>query len=189
MRSLVVLFRTQKRCWHDYAPSEESSISLLYSLDTALFKVVTSGLNGSGDDRDFFREALPGAAFQSLVDLRNGFVQLVLPGKEMRGNPDTSAHAVIDEDVPRQKVLCHLIAVGNIHRHRSAATGGVARRIHLIAAGVGELDQPRGEANALLSDGGDSGAAQNLRPLRRGVESRNHRRSVKPAEGTGGVLH
>src|SRR5256714_12976003 len=42
MRSLVVLFRTQKRCWHDYAPSEESSISLLYSLDTALFKVVTS---------------------------------------------------------------------------------------------------------------------------------------------------
>src|SRR5580765_991517 len=43
MRSLVVLFRTQKRCWHDYAPSEESSIGLLYSLDTALFKVVTSG--------------------------------------------------------------------------------------------------------------------------------------------------
>ena len=43
MCSLVVLFRTQKRCWHDYAPSEESSISLLYSLDTALFKVVTSG--------------------------------------------------------------------------------------------------------------------------------------------------
>src|SRR6266513_2836155 len=42
MRSLVVLFRTQKRCWHCYAPSEESSISLLYSLDTALFKVVTS---------------------------------------------------------------------------------------------------------------------------------------------------
>src|SRR4051812_15471444 len=42
MCSLVVLFRTQKRCWHDYAPSEESSIRLLYSLDTALFKVVTS---------------------------------------------------------------------------------------------------------------------------------------------------
>jgi hypothetical protein len=42
MRSFVVLFRTQKRCWHCYAPSEESSISLLYSLDTALFKVVTS---------------------------------------------------------------------------------------------------------------------------------------------------
>src|SRR6185295_7196024 len=43
MRSFVVLFRTQKRCWHCYAPSEESSISLLYSLDTALFKLVTSG--------------------------------------------------------------------------------------------------------------------------------------------------
>src|SRR4029078_200370 len=42
MRSLVVLFRTQKRCWHCYAPSEESSLSLLYSLDTTLFKVVTS---------------------------------------------------------------------------------------------------------------------------------------------------
>jgi len=42
MRSFVVLFRTQKRCWHCYAPSEESSISLLYSLDIALFKVVTS---------------------------------------------------------------------------------------------------------------------------------------------------
>src|SRR6185437_6119320 len=45
MRSFVVLFRTQKRCWHCYAPSEESSISLLYSLDTALFKVVTSTVN------------------------------------------------------------------------------------------------------------------------------------------------
>src|SRR5687767_302853 len=42
MRSLVVLFRTQKRCWHDVAPSEESSISLLYSLDTTMFKGVTS---------------------------------------------------------------------------------------------------------------------------------------------------
>jgi hypothetical protein len=26
MRSFVVLFRTQKRCWHDDAPSKESSI-------------------------------------------------------------------------------------------------------------------------------------------------------------------
>src|SRR6266576_2155914 len=42
MRSLVVLFRTQKRCWHDDAPSEESSISLLYSLDSRMFKGVTS---------------------------------------------------------------------------------------------------------------------------------------------------
>src|SRR5688500_19318263 len=42
MRSLVVLFRTQKRCWHDDAPSEESSMKLLYSLDTTMFKGVTS---------------------------------------------------------------------------------------------------------------------------------------------------
>src|SRR3981081_605908 len=42
MCSLVVLFRTQKRCWHDDAPSKESSISLLYSLDTTMFKGVTS---------------------------------------------------------------------------------------------------------------------------------------------------
>src|SRR3982074_2659962 len=42
MCSLVVLFRTQKRCWHDDAPSEESSIRLLYSLDTTMFKGVTS---------------------------------------------------------------------------------------------------------------------------------------------------
>jgi hypothetical protein len=42
MRSLVVLFRTQKRCWHDDAPSEESSIRLLYSLDSRMFKGVTS---------------------------------------------------------------------------------------------------------------------------------------------------
>ena len=42
MRSLVVLFRTQKRCWHNDAPSEESSINLLYSLDTTMFKGVTS---------------------------------------------------------------------------------------------------------------------------------------------------
>src|SRR5688572_5258465 len=44
MRSLVVLFGTQRRCWHDDAPSEESSISLLYSLDTTMFKGVTSGV-------------------------------------------------------------------------------------------------------------------------------------------------
>src|SRR5215210_2471980 len=43
MRSLVVLFRTQKRCWHYDAPSEESSINLLYSLDSRRFKGVTSG--------------------------------------------------------------------------------------------------------------------------------------------------
>src|ERR1700674_872673 len=42
MCSFVVLFRTQKRCWHDDAPSKESSISLLYSLDTTMFKGVTS---------------------------------------------------------------------------------------------------------------------------------------------------
>src|ERR1700693_1005593 len=41
MCSFVVLFRTQKRCWHDDAPSEESSISLLYSLDSRMFKGVT----------------------------------------------------------------------------------------------------------------------------------------------------
>src|ERR1700730_16107760 len=114
MRSLVVLFRTQKRCWHDYAPSEESSISLLYSLDTALFKVVTSGLNGSGNHRDFFREALPAAAFERIADLRNGFVQVVLPGEEVGGNPDTSTYPVVDQDVPREKVLRHLVAMRNI---------------------------------------------------------------------------
>src|SRR6478672_11772751 len=42
MCSFVVLFRTQKRCWHDDAPSEESIVSLLYSLDTTMFKGVTS---------------------------------------------------------------------------------------------------------------------------------------------------
>ena len=42
MCSLVVLFRTQKRCWHNDAPSEESSMNLLYSLDTTMFKGVTS---------------------------------------------------------------------------------------------------------------------------------------------------
>jgi hypothetical protein len=47
MCSLVVLFRTQKRCWHYVAPSEKSSIRLLYHLDRALFKGVTwSGIMG-----------------------------------------------------------------------------------------------------------------------------------------------
>src|SRR5258706_4976833 len=189
MRSLVVLFRTQKRCWHDYAPSEESSISLLYSLDTALFKVVTSGRNGSGDDRDFFREALPAPALESLVDLRNGFVQLVLPCKEVRGNPDTSTYAIVDQYVPGQQVLCDLISVGNIDCDRSAAPRGVARRIHGVAPGIGEIYQMRGESNAFLPDCANSGAPEDLRTLGRGVKRGDHRRPIQPAKGARGELH
>src|SRR3981081_834511 len=150
MCSLVVLFRTQKRCWHDDAPSEESSIRLLYSLDTTMFKGVTSEDTGSGDHRDFLGEALPAPAFESRVHLGNGFFKLVLLREEVRRNPDTSPSAIVDQDVPREKVLGDLVAMWNIESNCSSSLRGVARRMDLEASCVGQVDKPRREANALF---------------------------------------
>ena len=48
-------------------------------------------------------------------------LELLVPGEEVGGNPDTSTHAVVDQDVAGKKVLGDFIAVRNIDRDSSAA--------------------------------------------------------------------
>src|ERR1700681_1427477 len=145
--------------------------------------------HGSGDHRDFLGEPLPAPAFERSVYLVDGFVELLFSGKEVGRNPDTSARAIVDQDVPREKVLGDLVTVRNIDRDGSTPLRRVTRSVDRVAARVGKLDQSRGEAKTLLADGRYAGAARDLRSLRRRIESGNDGSAVQPAKGARGVLH
>ena len=73
-------------------------------------------MHGSGDHRRFVGELLPASGLDRLVDLEDCLYQLVLLGEEVRGNPDTSPHAVVDQDVAGQQVLGDFVAVGDVER-------------------------------------------------------------------------
>src|SRR6185295_14236389 len=94
---------------------------------------------GSGDDSDLLRKTLPASAVERGVDLENHLLQFVFPGEEVRGNPDTSPYSIVDQDVPGEKVLGHLVPVRHIQSDGSTALPRIPRRKHSIAARIRQL--------------------------------------------------
>jgi len=70
---------------------------------------------------------------QRLIDHGDHPFHFLVRRVEMRRDPDSRARAEVDQDVVCEQILRHAIAVRHVDRDRTAADGGVARRVHAIA--------------------------------------------------------